>query len=492
VCAIDVRDALSPVVVDRMRAASPEAVLAAGDRVFVSNALDDSITVFSAADRKVVAEISLAIPWLAQLPGVTPAGMAYDAATKRLLVAERGINAVGVVDTATNRLIGQLPAGLTPVRMAISGGRVYVANTGGRGTGPNPRRDILELGEVYLLHRGSVSTFTVPAADELARQTAAVFAYNGLAPYAREAPKFPAAIRHVVLIVKGSGTFDEVLGDVAKAGNGPVMSLEKNVRFGMHGVARAGPGKFSLQDVPITPNQHEIARRWAFGDNFYAGGDTRADAEWLGGGDPDPAARGATRLWDHLRSHGVTFQSFGAEPGEPIGDQARVDRFIAEMERRYAKGGEALPRFLCIRLPNDRPGEPAPGAGAPFDVSPVLDNDFATGRLVEYLSHSPWWRETTIFVTESGTQDGGPDHIDADRTTIFAAGPWVKRNYVSRTNSNFPGLLRTILELLGLPPLNLADATAASLRDMFADEPDFGPFAAIPPDRRVFDPAKVP
>jgi DNA-binding beta-propeller fold protein YncE len=479
VCVIDVRDALKPRVADRLRAASPEGLLATADRVFVSNAQDDSITVISAADRSVVAEIPLGIPSLGQFRGVLPAGMAYDPVTKRLLVAETGINAVGVVDTTANRLIGLIPAGWMPAKVAISGNRVYVANIRGRGTGPNPRRDILELGETYLLHRGSVSTFLMPNDGEMARQTAAVFSFDGFIPYAREAPKTSAAIRHVVLIVKGNGTFDEVLGDVAKAGNGPVLSLEKNVRFGMHGVARGGRGKFSLQDIPITPNQHEIARRWAFSDNFYADGETQAEG----------AARVTAKLWDHLRRGGVTFQRFGAEPGAPAPDRVRADQIIAEIDRRYAKGGEPVPRFLCIHLPNDEASDPAPEAGYPFDVSTVLENDFETGRIVDYLSHSPWWRDMTIFITESGTGEGF-DHVDAHRTLLFAAGPYVKRNYVSHTNAGFPGLLRTVFELLGLPPSNLADATAASLRDMFTEELDFGVFTAVQPDPRVFDPDK--
>ena len=95
-----------------------------------------------------------------------------------------------------------------------------------------------------------------------------------------------------------------------------------------------------------------------------------------------------------------------------------------------------------------------------------------------------------VFVTESDTQ-GSLDHVDSHRTLLLAAGPYVKRNYVSHTNSSFPGLLRTIFELLRLPPLNLMDATAASLRDMLTGEPDFAPFTAVEPDARIFDPAKL-
>src|SRR6185437_15822299 len=129
---------------------------------------------------------------------------------------------------------------------------------------------------------------------------------------------------------------------------------------------------------------------------------------------------------------------------------------------QYGKSGEPFPQFTWIRLPNDRPGEPKPRDGFPYEASLVEDNDLATGRILQYLSHTPWWRNMAVFVTESATQ-GSLDHVDAHRTLLLAAGPYVKRNYVSHTNASFPGLLRTIFELLGVPPLNLMDATAASL-----------------------------
>jgi hypothetical protein len=36
------------------------------------------------------------------------------------------------------------------------------------------------------------------------------------------------------------------------------------------------------------------------------------------------------------------------------------------------------------------------------------------------------------------------------------------------------------------------DQTAASLGDMFTDEPDYTPYKAIQPDKRIFDPAALP
>ena len=131
-----------------------------------------------------------------------------------------------------------------------------------------------------------------------------------------------------------------------------------------------------------------------------------------------------------------------------------------------------------------------PADGYPYEASFVEDNDLALGRILQYLSHSPWWREMAVFITEDDAQ-GGLDHIDAHRTVLLAAGPYVKRNYVTHTNSSFPGLLKTIFELLQMPPLNLMDASAASLREIFTDEPDFTPYDVLIPDLRVFDASKV-
>ena len=93
-------------------------------------------------------------------------------------------------------------------------------------------------------------------------------------------------------------------------------------------------------------------------------------------------------------------------------------------------------------------------------------------------------------MTEDDAQ-GGVDHIDAHRTVLMALGPWVKRDYVSHVNTSFPGLLKTIFRLLGIPPLNLYDATATDLSDMFTTQPDLSTYKVLPVDERIFDPAKV-
>src|SRR5579883_3211483 len=110
------------------------------------------------------------------------------------------------------------------------------------------------------------------------------------------------------------------------------------------------------------------------------------------------------------------------------------------------------------------------------------------GRILEFLSGTKWWSEMAVFVTEDDAQ-GGVDHVDAQRTVLLCAGPWVKPGYVSHVNTSFPGLLKTIFRLLGLPPLNLFDAAAADLSDLFADHTTPGGYHVLPEDSRIFDPA---
>ncbi len=475
VCIVDVREPLKPQLGSCLPIVSPTQVAATDDRVFVSSAENDSVTVIDPHTHAVIAEIPLRIPSLEQYRGIEPAGMAYDPVTKWLLVAETGINAVGVVDMDKNVLIGHLPAGWMPTRIAISGERVFVTNAAGRGTGPTNRHVILELGEEPSLYHGTVTTFIMPDKSEILAHTGVVFTNNGFVPWMHDPPRLPDAIRHVVLIEKEGRTFDEVMGDVESAANGKILSFPRLARFGVHGYADGGKTRFSVQDASVTPNHHAIAHDWAFSDNFYLGGDEMAFS---------PVFKGD--WWRQTRSAGFTREIF--EYADATSDQARADRFIADIEGRYGKGGQVLPQFVYVHLDSDGLPGVEPSRGYPYEASWMEDNDLALGRIVDYLSHSPWWPGMAVFITERETQDG-LDHIDSHRTILLAASPYVKRNYVSHMNSNGAGLRRTILQLLHLPPMNLADATAAGLNDMFTQTPDLTPFTALAPDARIFDPA---
>jgi len=554
-----------------MGGSSPSGVAVGGGNVFVSNGHNDSITVIDARTDRIRATIPLRIPGLENLRGVLPIGLSYYAPAKWLLVAEAGINAIGVIDTADMRLLGHIPAGWFPTRAIARDGAVYAVNAKGAGTGPNSNPESRDTFQGSF-RRGSISIFSLPAHADFARLTAAVLRNNGFVPLPHAAPALPTAIRHVVLIVKENRTFDEMFGDISSASNGAVASDASLARFGLHATVypdrQSVPPPPVLDGVDVSPNHHALARRYAFSDNFYADSEVSVDGHhWLVGSYPDAwtesslmAAYGGEKdfrlptgapgrlafpesnssvhpneqpeggtIWNHLARHGITFRNFGEgfelagveeKPGmkptgaryltnvpmpEPlyrntsrdypqfntnIPDQYRATQFIAEIERKYVRGGEPFPQFIYIHLPQDHTAGVRPADGYPYMASYIADNDYALGRIVEFLSHTPWWREMAIFVTEDDSQSG-VDHVDSHRTVLMAIGPYARRDYVSHVDSSFPGLLKTIFRLLGLPPLNLFDAAASDLSDCFTTRPDFTPYTVLPIDHALFNPAKV-
>ena len=112
----------------------------------------------------------------------------------------------------------------------------------------------------------------------------------------------------------------------------------------------------------------------------------------------------------------------------------------------------------------------------------MADNDLAFGRIVEALSHSPFWREMAIFAIEDDPQAGW-DHVSGYRTTAYVASPYAKRGQVVSTQYNTTSLLRTLEQILGLPPMNQFDASAVPMWDAFTDTPDFTPVRRGPEQR---------
>lgn len=440
-------------------------VLATAARVFVSDSARDSVTAIDAATNRIEAEIPIRIPGLDSLRGIEPMGMAYDESTGWLLVAEAGINAVGVLDTQSKRVLGHLPAGWSPTHVLFDHGDVYVANRNGMGAGPSAR--------IRYGLGGSVSFYSLPAAGSLTAQTAFVLQAAGLDQHPGAARPLPGGIRHVVLIVKGNRSFDEVLGDVANVSNGPVMAAPDLARFGSDGLVDGGRRLLSLHHLNVTPNHHAIAAQWTFSDNFYA----------------DSGGEGllAPEVFNHLAEHGVSVYQFAEDFDPQVRDTDRASRLFREIGRRFGGPGVELPQLVVIRLPNDRLAPPHPAAGFPYEESYLVDNDWALGRLLEYFSGTKWWGSLAVFVTEQ-SGDGGVDHFDARRTILLCAGPWARHNSVSHINTSGPGLWKTIFRLLGVPSFNLFDASAADLSDCFASRPDLTPYRALAVDPRVFDP----
>jgi DNA-binding beta-propeller fold protein YncE len=344
---------------------SPGAVVAGRRAVYVSNSAQDSISILDAAKNRLIVTVRLEpAPGVGGLWGVLPFGLALSPDESRLYIACAGINAVAVFDTRRRSVLGYIPTGWFPARVAVSndGRRLYVANAKGYGAGPNggagfhrgPEGDY--IGDIT---KGTVSLIPVPTDARLHELTARVMRNNGFVP--SPAPKarpkdFPiptaggpsSRIHHVVLIVKENRTFDEVLGDIrtleGEAVNGdPVLA-----RWGLDAEVQE-EGEPDLSHVRVTPNHHALAQRFGLNDNFYVDSDVSFDGhhwlvdsypnEWvesawppeyggrlhlyyendapgrlsLGGSSslrPEDYLE-AGSLWDHLARHHISFRNYG-------------------------------------------------------------------------------------------------------------------------------------------------------------------------------------
>ena len=564
VAIVDLQDAASPKIRALVRTglgfgkssaggSSPSGVVAYSGKLYISNANQDTITIVDIATGRVDGEVPLRVPRYESVRGVLPIGLTVVPHRKWLLVAEAGINAVGVVDLASRKPIGHIPVGWFPTQIRLHGEAVFVCNAKGHGTGPNSDPEIAKSGSFQgQMRRGTISRFALPRPDALAAFAKEVIANNGFDEPFGVRPQLPAALDHVVIIVKENRTYDEVLGDLPGAANGPRNGQSALARFGRH----------------VTPNHHAIAERWSSSDNFYADSEVSVDGHhwivdsypnawtntsWMAsyGGQktfrlpttapgrlinaesnssvqPEDQLEAGT-LWHHLERHGVPFRNFGEgfelagndESGgtEPTGarfftnvpmpdplyrntsrnypgfntnipDQYRATRFINEMKDLYGDGKRPFPRLIFIHLPDDHIARPRPKDGYATAESYVADNDLALGRMLEYLSTTPAWKRMAVFITEDDAQ-GGVDHVDSHRTLLLVAGPHARKNWVSHTNASFPAMLRTVFEILRLAPLNQFDAAAPSLAECFTETADAAPYHALPSDPAIFDAPKA-
>ena len=173
-----------------------------------------------------------------------------------------------------------------------------------------------------------------------------------------------------------------------------------------------------------------------------------------------------------------------------IPDQFRMNQFETEFTKMWLKGKEKMPQLITMQVPNDHSAAPRPQDGYPFQHSYMADNDLAVGRILHFLSRTPYWKNMLVIIVEDDPQ-GGVDHIDAHRSILMMVGPYVKRGYTSHTHANFGSVLKVIYNILGIGYVNQYDITASLLQDFFTSKPDLRPYSLVFPDKRVFDPQKA-
>lgn len=558
---------------------SPNSLAATETRVYVTNGNNDSITVIDAKSFEVVSHIPLRLcDELKHLRGHIPFGLTLSPDGHRLYVAEAGINAVAVIDTETETLIGRIPTAWFPTKVRISpdGKTLYVANGKGFGAGPNGGKDF-QLGPggtgVGELMKGVIQIIPIPSEDELKKGLQRVVentvkiesvSVDPAAPDRNPVPPFPGAyespIKHVVYITKENRTFDQVYGEFPGANGDPTLAdLGRDVT-----VTNADLGQ-RHEKVNVMPNHQRLAEQFAMYDNFYCDSDHSNDGHrWMVGtfpntwvetgtksgartgkmNSPAPGRRLMTSssgaiypedyneagsIWENMHRNGIHFFNFGlgfefafhtqtqewkytgirlavnfpmpgplfdrtsrrfATYNTSVPDQFRVDMFIEEYNKRWASGQEPFPQVITMMLPNDHGAGPRPAAGYPFRESYMADNDLALGRVIEFLTHTPYWNDMAIFVTEDDAQ-GGLDHVDHHRSILLVISPYAKRGFISNRHTSFGSIIKTQEQILGIPYLNQYDAAASDLSDCFYSIPDYTPYQAVPVDVRIFDPQKA-
>lgn len=584
---VDVTDPANPRVVSRAQTgipvggatengpavggSAPNFLAVFRDALYVSDGNNDEVERISIGAGQVVWKARLSpSPLVARLRGVSPTGLALSPDGMRLYVCELGLNALGVLNTRTGKLLGQIPTAWYPYRAAVSADGRTLGVVCFRGFGNGPNGGSAASTNPFHSLKGVLTALPVPTDAALKLLTVQVLTNNGIADKSADraamtspvVPTVPgtasAQIKYVVFITKENHTYDTIFDHIPGAASDPSL-----LRWGLHQTI-AGPGQPTLTDAAVMTNHNALARQFTVSDNFYMQPEASGVGHrWLVGVQPDnfcqmtytlgwdflAASKAPGRLasfgsngslapedypeagsmWEHLARHGVPFRNYGegfefAGVGEDdnedktgarevvnipmskalfdntsrdfpifnmnIPDQYRAKWFAQEFTQLYLNPGRPMPSFVNITFCNDHGTDPNPKKGYPYVASWMADNDLALGKTIDFLSHTPYWKQMAIFVTEDDS-GGEADHIDAQRSVQLIISPWVRHGYVSHRHTTILSMHRTLYEILGLPPLNMFDALASDFSDAFTLTPSFAPYVCQPVDPRIFDPEKA-
>jgi YVTN family beta-propeller protein len=334
----------------------------------------------------------------------------------------------------------------------------------------------------------------------------------------------PSVFKHVVYIIKENRTYDQVLGDMPQGrGKKSLCVFGDSVTPNQHQLAR---DFLLLDNYYVSGKSSAEGHQWtdAAMVSDYVEKNVRAWFRSYPHVQEDALVYSPTGfIWNHAADHGHSVRVYGEaskphyntkltwsdiyqnyQAGRPfqftntstiarlrpllspnypgsdelrITDQIRADAFIKELAAYEKQPGEAFPELSVIALSTDhtvgtRPGMPTPNAM-------VADNDLALGRMLAALSKSRFWKNTVVFVTEDDSQAGW-DHVSAYRTTGFVVSPYSRLRRTMTKNYNQTCIVRSIEQILGLPPMNIIDATALPMFECFAPTPNTKAFQSLP------------
>ena len=486
-----------------------------GSRLFVALGGSDHIAVIDTSTRRVVKRLHDPAP-SAPSEGSTPNALALSLDGATLYVAEGDNNAVALYDTATGKLKGRIPTDWYPAAVATTPSELLVLNGKGHGShanpgGPTPGKGI-ERPLEYDLGQLNGTLRIIPAksdASTLAAYSRLVAAANNwnVARSTRAYPPF----KHVVYVVKENRTYDQLFGDLKEGDGDPSLVFFDHrstpnhralaLRFGLYdrfftNAEVSGQGHVWSTAAYVTDYAEKLV------PSMYS--DRRADT-----GDDDANEPEAGYLWTLAKKAGVSFRDYGqliihgkqgpetpdlgaVSPDFPVGDltipdQKRADVWIDELKRFVADGN--MPAFELVYLPRDHTGGGKPGVGTPTAF--MADNDLALGRMVDALSHSPYWKDTVMFVLEDDSQ-AGPDHVDSHRGPLLVISAYNRPGTIHRF-ANTTDVIAAIEDILKMGRLSKYDHFSRSFADVFVGNPDLQPYSAIVPeaDMKEVNPPKT-
>jgi len=185
------------------------------------------------------------------------------------------------------------------------------------------------------------------------------------------------------------------------------------------------------------------------------------------------------RLEAHSDIPSLTSVLYRHYPGyhQVIPDQYRVEIFLRDFARSVAQ--DSLPQLNMMVLTSDHTNGTAPFYPTPRAM--VADNDLALGRVVDAIAHSPYWKDSVIFVIEDDAQNG-VDHVDGHRMPALVISPYTKRGVVDSNYYSQLDVVRTIEQVLGLYPMNQMDLAVSptSMQSLFTNSPDFAVYDVVP------------
>ncbi|MCZ8513884.1 glutaminyl-peptide cyclotransferase [Paenibacillus filicis] len=497
--------------------------------IYVANSDSDEISVVDSQSQQVVQTISLA-PYRNAPTGSTPDALAVSQDGKTLYVANAGNNDIAVVDLGDGeghteaKVKGLIPTAWYPTGVFPSGDgkQLMVLNAKGLGAGPNPKHTFNlwtpESQYIGSLVQGTMSFIDIPDNKQLKEYTKQVEDNNKVYKADGEQkgdkvspiPQFAgqqSPIKHVIYVIKENRTYDQVFGDMGKGNGDPSLTL-----FGKD----------------VTPNLHKLANQFVLLDNFYSNGETSSPGhEWVTaaqsndysekGWPADYSGRRADmdvdaiqtkegRIWANAKRSGVSFRDYGEyinwwssydktkgwTPDDPsIGnnydanyagwdinttDMTRYNEWEKEFKQFDQNGN--LPQLETVYLPDDHTAFTAPGKRTPQAY--VATNDYALGKLVDTVSHSKYWKDTAIVVTEDDPQDG-PDHVSALRTEALVISPYTQTGKVDSTLYSQVSMVRTVEMILGMKPMTQFDAAAIPMLNAFTNHPNFKSYSVEQP-----------